>query len=112
MDSLFLPANLGQYGFTYFHFLRLLRVFELPTYGHASDAFDPIRKFTNEWNDTMIKNLVPGNILIVDESMGLWKGKGMPGWLFVSRKSTPVGRESHTTADRDTGAIIFVEPYE
>ena len=60
----------------------------------------------------MITTFLPGSILIVDESMGLWKGKGMPGWLFVSRKPTPVGRESHTTADCDRGAIIFVEPYE
>ncbi len=36
----------------------------------------------------------------------------MPSWLFVSRKPTLVGRESQPTADRDTGAIIFVEPYE
>jgi hypothetical protein len=36
----------------------------------------------------------------------------MPGWLFVKRKPTHVGRESHTTANCDTGAIIFVEPYE
>ena len=110
LDSLFLPANLGQFSFTYFHFLRPMRVFELPTYGHAADAFDPIGKFTSEWNDNMITNLVPWNIITVDESMGLWKGKGMSGWLFVSRKPIHVGRESHTTADCDTGAIIFVEP--
>ncbi len=36
----------------------------------------------------------------------------MPGWLYVKRKPTPVGRESHTTADCDTGTIIVVEPYE
>ncbi len=59
----------------------------------------------------MITNLVLGNILTVNESMGFWKGKRMPGWLFVSRKPR-VGRESHTTAECDTGAIIFVEPYE
>ncbi len=49
----------------------------------------------------------------MDESMGLlWKGKGMHWWMVVQWKPTPVGRESHTTADCDTGAIIFVEPYE
>ena len=36
----------------------------------------------------------------------------MSGWLFASRKPTLVGRESHTTSDCDTGAIIFMEPYE
>ncbi len=60
----------------------------------------------------MINQLIPGNYITVDESMGFWRGKGMPGWLFVKRKPTPVGRESHTTADWETGAIIFVEPYE
>jgi len=32
LNLLFQPANLGQFGFTYYHFLRLMRVFELPTY--------------------------------------------------------------------------------
>ena len=54
--------------------------------------------------------------------MALWTGKrdkdaatqgeGMPGWMFVGRKPTNRGGESHTTADCDTGCIIFVEPYE
>ena len=52
----------------------------------------------------------PGHTITVDESMGLWKGKGMLGLMVVKRKPTPVGRESHTTADCDTGTIIFVEP--
>ena len=78
LDSLFLPANLGQFGFTYFHFVRLMRVVELPTYGHSTDAFDPIRKFTNEWNDIMIKKLVPWNILTV----GIVEGKRNAGLVF------------------------------
>lgn len=32
--------------------------------------------------------------------------------MVVPRKPTPLGRESHTTADGDTGCIVFVEPYE
>ncbi len=60
----------------------------------------------------MVNTLVLGNIIIVDESMGLWRGKGMPGWLYVKRKPTPMGRESHTTADYETSANIFAEPYE
>jgi len=107
-----LPANLGQYGITYSHFIKLMSVFELPTYGVATDAFEPIRNFTDSWNENMVTTLLPGSILTIDESMGLWNDKGMPGWLFVSRKLTHVGRESHKTADRDTGAIILVEPYE
>ncbi len=34
------------------------------------------------------------------------------GLAFVKRKPTPVGRESHTTADCESGAIFFVDPYE
>ena len=68
-----------------------MRVFELPAYGHAADAFDPKRKFTNEWIDNMITNLVPGNILIVDESMGLWKGKGI-GFLVAGSQLLWVAR--------------------
>jgi hypothetical protein len=60
----------------------------------------------------MVTNLVPGKILAVDESMELWKGKGVPVWLYVSRKPTLVDRESHSTTDCDTREIIVVEPYE
>ena len=54
----------------------------------------------------MFLNLVPGHMITVYESMRLWKGKAMPGWMFVHRKPTPIGRESHTTADYDTGNVI------
>ena len=56
-----------------------MQTFELPTYDEANDQFNPIRKFTDEWNKTMFLNLVPGHVIIVDESMGLWKGNGMTG---------------------------------
>ena len=60
----------------------------------------------------MATTLQPGAFLTVDESMAQWKGKGMPGLMTVPRKPTPVGREAHTTADVETGAIIFSEFYE
>ncbi len=87
-------------------------MFELPTYGVVADPFDPIRKFTDRWNDNMVDTLVSCSIITVDESIGLWRGMGMHGWLFVKRKPTPVGRESHTTAECETRVIIFDEPYE
>ena len=86
IQSLFLPANLGQYGISYDRFKKLMRCFELPTYGDATDPFEPIRKFTDSWNENMLSQLVPGKYITVDESMGLWRGKGMPGWLFVKCK--------------------------
>ncbi len=89
-----------------------MMTFALPTYGDGRDPFDPIRMFADAWNNTMEGVLLPGPTIIVDESMGLWKGRGTPGLMVVARKPTPVGRESHTTADADTSCIIFVEPYE
>ncbi len=71
-----------------------------------------VMKFTDRWNQNMFSSLVPGHIIIVDESMGMWKRNGMSGWMFIHRMPTLVGRESHTTADCDIGADIFVEPYE
>eukprot|EP00951_Prasinocladus_malaysianus_P003499 scaffold24601_cov33-Prasinocladus_malaysianus.AAC.1 len=44
--------------------------------------------------------------------MAQWKGRGMPGLMKVPRKPTPVGRESHTTADVETGVINHSELYE
>ena len=110
--SVFVPPDLGQYGLTYSRFVRMMRAFTLPRYSDANDPFDPIRRFITCWNDTMGKALDPGPTLVVDESMALWKGRGMPGLMAVPRKPTPLGRESHTTADGETGVIIFIEPYE
>jgi hypothetical protein len=101
----------------------MMRAFALPTYGDSMDPFDFVRRFIESWNRRIASQLSPGPLLTVDESMALWTGKrdkdattqgehGMPGWMFVGRKPTNRGRESHTTADCDTWCIIFVEPYE
>ena len=120
-EALYLPADLGKYGLPVSKFKKLMRCFGLPTHDDIGDPFDPIRLFVDKWNTTMAKVLHPGPKIVVDESMGLWKGKrdnegrnngGMPGWMFVARKPTNCGRESHTTADCDTGCCIFVEIYE
>ena len=84
----------------------------LPTYGNPDDPFDPIRCFADAWNKNMLAMFSPGEIITVDESMALWKGMKMPGLMVVVRKPTPVGRENHTTADLETGVIIWVEIYE
>ncbi len=49
----------------------MMRAFEFPSYGNVANPFDPIKKFTDYWNENMVNILVPGNILRVDESMGL-----------------------------------------
>jgi hypothetical protein len=119
-EALFTAPNLGRYGLDYSHFVKLMRAFTLPTHGAATDPFDPVRLFTYAWNAVVHASVIPGKVLTVDESMGLWKGKrgkyggndAMPGWMFVGRKPTNSGRESHTIADCDTGCIMLVEPYE
>jgi hypothetical protein len=114
--------DLGQYGVTYARFCRMMRAFALPTYGDSTDPFDHVRRFIESWKGRIAIQLSPGPLLTADDSMGLWTGKrdkdaptqgeGVPGWMFVGRKPTNRGRESHTTADCDTGCIVFVEPYE
>ncbi len=107
LQSLFMPANLGQYRISYSYFKKSMRAFEVPSNGEASDPFELIGEFTDTLNENMIHQLVPRSYITVDESTRLWRGKGMPGGLFVKRKPPSVGRESHTTADYDTGTIIF-----
>ena len=104
--------NVGRYGLSYNRYREIERSFALPTHGDKTDVFDPIRYFVKVWNENMEKAFVPGYVLTVDESMGLWKGKGMPGLMSVPRKPTPIGREAHTTACGETGVVIFYEVYE
>ena len=90
-----------------------MQAFTLPQYSERqSDPFSVIRHFVDEWNQVMLRCISSGLILVVDESMGQWLGKGMTGLMFVARKPTPNGREAHTTADADTGCIINYEIYE
>ena len=123
--ALFNAPDLGQYGLDHARFTKMMRAFRLPTYGDLKDPFNPVRRFVDRWNIAIARALEPGPLITVDESMALWTGKrnrdpasdveqgtGMPGWMFVGRKPTNKGRESHTTADCDSGCIIFVEPYE
>ena len=121
-DSLWLPPGLGRFGMDWSMFKKMMRAFCLPTYGTDTDPFNPIRRFLDEWNSRMASTLAPGPVICVDESMGLWVGRrnkdgtmqsdGMPGWQFVGRKPTNMGRELFTTACCDTGIIIFAQLHE
>ena len=109
----FVKHDLGKFGLSYSRFRRLMQAFTLPQYSECqTEPFSVIRRFVDEWNQVMQRCISPGPILVVDESMGQWLGKGMPGLMFVARKPTPNGREAHTTADADTGCIINYEIYE
>jgi hypothetical protein len=112
-QEVFIYHNLGnKYNMSFNFYKEIERAFVLPTYGDDTDVFDSIRLFSEEWNKNMSKAISPGAYITVDESMGGWTGKGMPGLMFVPRKPTELGRECHTTACCDTGCIIWQEPYE
>ena len=104
--------SLGKHGMLLSRYREIERCFTLPHRGDLTDPFDPIRMFVERWNQNMSEAFKPSWVIVVDESMGKWQGKGMPALMTVPRKPTPVGREAHTTACGETGVIIFYEPYE
>jgi hypothetical protein len=119
-DAIFAAQYIGQYWAGLSSIRKIDPVIHPPTYGDNTDPFDPIRHFTDKCSAAIHSALAPGRILIVDESMAVWKGKRgkyggngfMHGWMVVARKPTNCGRESHTTVDCDMRCIIFLEPYE
>ena len=111
-ECVYVNYDLGQYGMSLYEYKDIERFFRLPGDHDSPDKLAVVRSFVDSWNANMHKALVPGAILVVDESMAGWRGRGMPGLMTVPRKPTPVGREAHTTADAETGVVIFYELYE
>lgn len=72
--GVFVVHNLGKYGMSYNFFREIERSFTLPTYGNAGDVFEPVRRFVDMWNENMKGAFEPSWILVVDESMGMWRG--------------------------------------
>jgi hypothetical protein len=108
--------NLGRFGMTSVRWRKMTRTFFLQvdaaTSGGEPDPVHPIRRFERAWNEKMVKTLRPCRLITVDESMALWKGRGMPGLMTFPRRPTLVGRESHTAADVDTGISLWCEMWE
>jgi hypothetical protein len=108
--------SLERFGMLSLRWRKMTHVFCLPVDVAASggdpDPFHPIRRLERAWNEKMVKTLRHGRLIVVDESMALWKGRGMPWLMADPRKPTPVGRETHRTADVDTGAILWCEMWE
>lgn len=111
-NRIFVDHSLGKFGMPLSRYREIERCFTLPHRGDMTDPFDPIREFVKRWNENMSLAFKPSWVLVVDESMGKWLGKGMPALMTVPRKPTPVGREAHTTACGETGVVIYYEPYE
>ena len=112
--TVFVRHDLGKYGLTFNRYREIERCFRLPHDVHTggSDHLSSLKTLVDEWNENMCKAFVPGRVLTVDESMGAWLGRGMPGLMTVRRKPTPTGREAHTTACAISGLIVFYEIYE
>ena len=91
----FVKPDLEKFCISYSRFRRLQQAFtftQYPIVDGQTDPFTFIRHFADEWNINMLRCVIPGHILVVDESMGQWLGKGMPGLMHIARKLTPDGR--------------------
>ena len=78
-SDVFVKHDLGKLGI--YTFRRLLQAFTLAQYPIVDGQTDHvifIRCFADEWNINMLRCVTPDRILVVDESMGRWLGKGMP----------------------------------
>eukprot|EP00965_Chrysotila_dentata_P025079 831519-Pleurochrysis_carterae.AAC.1 len=66
--------------------------FTLPTYHNttlSSDPFHPVRLFWDSLRDAFCGAITCSWLLVLDESMVRWMGRGMPGLMVVQRKPTP-----------------------
>lgn len=51
-------------------------------------------------------------LMVLDESMVRWMGRGMPGLMVILRKPTPIGLELHTLCCALSGILVWFEVYE
>jgi len=80
--------------------------------GTASDPWYPIRMFVNKQNENRARLIIIGKLLCIDETMWKWSGLGLPHQSFVPRKPEPLGVESKTVTDVDTGILLYIELQE
>lgn len=87
--------------------------FTLPTGSVPQD--DPFRPVRAMWESFRIhagNTIDPSWLLLLDESMVKWMGRGMPGLMVVPRKPTPIGAELHTLCCATCGVMINYELHE
>ena len=70
------------------------------------------RRWWDALRDAFRCAITAGWLLVLDESMVRWLGRGMPGLMVVLRKPTPVGLELHTLCCALSGILIYFEVYE
>ena len=86
--------------------------FELPTYGRKTDPFNATRYFWDALRDGFFAAVTCSWIMCLDESMVKWLGRGMPGFMHVLRKPTPMGLELHTLCCGICGILLWFEVWE
>ena len=97
-----------------FWFRQMNACFALPTYytGEGTDEFHRVRRFWDSLRDQFLAVLETGEVLCLDESMIRWLGHGMPGFMCVKRKPTPMGLELHTLCCAKSGILVWFEVFE
>ena len=78
----------------------------------GDDPWARVRSLIDGFNAHMAVVLVPGYLLVVDESMCAWRGLGLPHLSFVPRKPEPLGVENKTAACALSKMIVSIEPAE
>ena len=96
-------------------FEKMHSCFKLPAYPERTHPKDPFKKTRRFW-DTLLAAfylaVTASWLLVLDESMIRWMGRGMPGLMVVLRKPTPIGLELHTLCCALCGCLVGYEVYE
>ena len=109
-------AENGEKGVSWFE--CMLACFKLPGYAHGDaewkkdDPFQATRRFWDALRNAFYEAVTASWLLVLDESMVQWQGRGMPGLMVILRKPTPIGLELHTLCCALSGILIFFEVYE
>ena len=114
-------------------FERMQACFQLPVYdqnggpveehGHTvkesnprnktnGDKHRPTRRMWDAFRCAFYYAVVCSWLMVLDESMVKWTGRGMPGLMVILRKPTPVGLEIHTLCCALCGILCWFEVYE
>lgn len=95
-------------------FNKMMACLELPEKpgGVADDPFKRTRWWWESLRAAFWSAVNCSWLMVLDESMVQWQGRGMPGLMVVLRKPTPIGLELHTLCCAVCGILFWFEVYE